>query len=741
MPEPQGENTAEVVECLRLARAGQYDKLEAAWTEAIERGAVRAPDLDAVVQAIGRQAEAKRTESLLWFMLTVLEEHAGAAEALAAARGAVDRLPDGALLREQIATLYNDAHAGLKGVKTLTEMAILREDLALPEAMARMDQFLRLPPGTFVMDRRRMIPGCVAGGDEVRKALVVKFEDRERIYDVGTVDYLDVLEADDFRPMALFARPRLEALAEDDPAELVRLVLKAHGAQLKFRDLKERIAPVVPPDAWSKWWAKAKAAVRRSPALEITDGTQPTFTLRFRPVVYEDAVVDRFGAAAGEDRLLVACGYLAEAGEGDADEGVLGRFAEALAGDADAAADSDPAATLGALAVLAEIRKRAPGVVPPTSRPIESLLGPEVDLAALLGSVRSSELAIRILSAVREAMPERWPEVYAAAMPGCAADVCDRMAADLLADGRAASLAVAVDAAIQKPERCAGALVWLWKTVCAPKCPEALAGVDRVAVAFGVLKAASFLGREQGAAAKQLLAQVRSALAAKRFGMLREILPAASPERMKDVRHVVDRNAGLSDHARLAILEIVHGAHPTLFAKPAVPPWEDETAVYTTEASLRKHRKAFEHLANVTMTENAKAIGAAAAHGDLTENAEFTAAMEERDRLAAKAGHMRDDLTKARVITPAMADSPTVTVGSAVKARNLATGETETFVFLGPWDTDLEKRIYSYRAALALAFMGNGVGDTVVLRTDSQEMTWEILWVESWLSSVQEDGD
>jgi len=138
------------------------------------------------------------------------------------------------------------------------------------------------------------------------------------------------------------------------------------------------------------------------------------------------------------------------------------------------------------------------------------------------------------------------------------------------------------------------------------------------------------------------------------------------------------------------------------------------------------------------MVENAKAIGTAAEHGDLTENSEFIAAMEERDRLASKAGQMRDELARAKVITGAMAASEAVNIGTAVTARNLATGETQTFVFLGPWDANLEKSILSYRAALSQAFMGKHVGDTVVLKTGSEETKWEILTTASGLGFAPE---
>jgi len=738
---PPESNHPAVVELLRLARAGEDDALESAWVEAVGSGVARAVDLDAVVQALGRASNAKRRESLLWFMLTVLTEHVGPAEALAAVRGAADRFPESKTLRDETASLCVAAHPDRSDARVLAEMTVLQKDFPLAEGVKWLDRFLALAPGTFVMDRRLRRPGCVKSADAERKALLIAFEDRERSYDMRTLDHLDVLDADDYRAAAIFGRPRLEAMAAEDPAELVRLALKAHGPQLSFRDFKACMAPVVPPERWSKWWSGAKAAVRRSPALEVSDGTQPTLTLRFRPVAYEDAAISRFDETTGEQRLLAALGYLAESGDGEAHEQVLRHVAAALVAQADATAESDPATALGALAVLAEIRKHAPAAVPAEARSIASILGPNPEAATTLASVRSSDLAVCILGAVREAMPDDWPAVYMTAMPGCASDVCDRMAADLLAGGCGAEVVAAVETAIQKPERAAGVLVWLWKAYGTGRCPEILAGVDRVAVALAILKAASWLGREGTAEAKALLAQVRSALAARTFGTLREVLPTASAERMKDIRHVVDRTAGLSEHARVSILEIIHSAHPALFLKPPTPPWEDEAIIYTSEASLKKHRKAFEHLANVTMTENAKAIGAAAALGDLTENSEFTAAMEERDRLAGKAGQMRDELAKARVITGAMASSTTVTVGSAVRARCAATGETRLFVFLGPWDFDLQRHIYSYRAALAQAFMGKGVGEAVVLPGDGQETSWEILTVESGLSFVQPDGD
>ena len=127
------------------------------------------------------------------------------------------------------------------------------------------------------------------------------------------------------------------------------------------------------------------------------------------------------------------------------------------------------------------------------------------------------------------------------------------------------------------------------------------------------------------------------------------------------------------------------------------------------------------------------AIGAAADHGDLSENAEFTAALEQRDRLTERIGVIEQELGRAGVIDPASVPTDHVGVGSGVRARNLATGETETFRFLGPWTADPDEGLYFYRAPLSLAFMGKQPGEQVTFGAGPDARRWEVLEIFSAL--------
>jgi transcription elongation factor GreA len=129
----------------------------------------------------------------------------------------------------------------------------------------------------------------------------------------------------------------------------------------------------------------------------------------------------------------------------------------------------------------------------------------------------------------------------------------------------------------------------------------------------------------------------------------------------------------------------------------------------------------------------ADAIGRAASFGDLSENAEYTAALEERDRMTERANTLKAELDIARILPDDFADGDRVTIGSRIVARETDSGEERTLTFLGPWDVDVESGVYSYRAPLSQAFMGKPVGAIVPVEIDRVERRFEVISVESAL--------
>jgi transcription elongation factor GreA len=185
-------------------------------------------------------------------------------------------------------------------------------------------------------------------------------------------------------------------------------------------------------------------------------------------------------------------------------------------------------------------------------------------------------------------------------------------------------------------------------------------------------------------------------------------------------------NDGLNPALRSRLKLMLRAEHPELFTEQTWP-WEDDAVVYTTEEGRKRTQDRLHHIIDEEIPEVAKQIGEAAAHGDLSENAEYTAALEKRDQLFSRANTLETELKQAKVIDLDMADSDFVNIGTRVRAREFATGEEVSFTFLGPWDTDQDRGILNYKAPLAMAFMGAKVGDTVSYGDEGDRREFEVL--------------
>jgi len=727
---PSGEGP-EVTRLKKLLARKEPEKLEAEWMAIVDGGDLDLEEAAAVLDVLSHRDEAGLADTLFWYYLTVTTERHGPAAAVAAVRRAAGMMKGSAVLREETAAIYERAFTDVPDMAAMTKMTLRRADLPYPLAVARMELLLKLRPGTCVKDTRFEELGHVVGLKADKGLLEITLGERTRTYDAVALERIQALPEDDLRAMLVSRRDVLEKMSRENPAALVRLVLGTFGPRVEMRDLKSYLAPVIPSEGWSKWWTAARPQLKRDPLIELGGAsTKLWLFLRSKPLAYADEFKNNLAEATEpEEKLTAIIAHLEEGGhEAESEAALEAHLAAELEGWANAWREKNRGAALGAAAVALRLRagktkteKSSPGAT------LEQLLSEGTDLAAALRTLSSEKLGRWILDAIRETLPERWSAVCLDALPGCSQANCDWIAGELCGHGRAAELSAALGAVLDRPERHAGAVIWLWRAASAGDYPEALAGTDLATVAIRLLVAADGLTRDTSWSAAQrqsLLKQISSALAARNFDGLRAVMKAAGGEQATRAHQATERNTGLTESTRLRVLEIITQTHPELFFKH-VPVWEEDV-IYTTAEGLAKRRTEFADLVNVKMAANAKAIGDAAAHGDLSENAEFTAALEERNNLTEKASRLEAELKKVKTITASTAAGETVTVGSAVRIRNVTTGREETWKFLGPWDSNPEQGIFSYRAALALQFMGHKVGEQVETPGDGPDRLWEI---------------
>jgi transcription elongation GreA/GreB family factor len=318
--------------------------------------------------------------------------------------------------------------------------------------------------------------------------------------------------------------------------------------------------------------------------------------------------------------------------------------------------------------------------------------------------------------------------------------LCETITRALIEAGQQEVLTASLAQAMEKPTASPELLCWAWRSMHGSNQATTFMGtqsvlsVTRVADAMFALLDGS--GRLYGMSMEEkhlkVLEAARTSLTVQNSRPLLALLESANRADAIRLKKVIEENAGLTPAQRTQLLGYLRARFADIFIE-ATREWQDAAAIYTTETGLRKTEAAFNYIVTVEIPEVARQIGEAASHGDLSENSEYTAALEKRDQLASRAARLESELSAARMISHDMSVTGFVNVGTRVRAIQIETGADEVYTFLGPWDTDVENRVLNYLAPLAQAFMGARVGDKVSYGEEASRRTWEVLEIDSAL--------
>lgn len=146
-----------------------------------------------------------------------------------------------------------------------------------------------------------------------------------------------------------------------------------------------------------------------------------------------------------------------------------------------------------------------------------------------------------------------------------------------------------------------------------------------------------------------------------------------------------------------------------------------------TQEGLLKLNEELKHLVNDKRKEVIERIREAAAHGDLSENADYAQAREEQSFIEGRIQEIEDMIKNAEIIT-ASTQHNRVTIGSTVVVK--ISGQEKKYTIVGSNEANpLEGRI-SNESLVGKALLGKKVGETVVVATPAGEMNYEISAIE-----------
>ncbi len=703
-------------DCLRgTLERGDVEGIERAWLEEISSaGQGPVPDLEVFLGAADfliARGESDRAAVMLELLVPLCQEEKEARNRLEVLRRRLRAVPKRSDALAAFLECFRLVHAGDPLADAALHVSALENATDAAQALACLEKLLFFQPGACVLHASGWGVGTVESIDPVLRQIIVDLEKkRHHRVDLKVAPQIfESLPPDHLLALGRDGGARLRAMAENSPVELIGVVLLSFGSPQNLKAIKARLIPsVIVADAWSRWWNRTKGLLRDSGFYRVGDRAPYIVERLGRSMSFEDELLRQFEKGGWPDRLAIARKYCKDRSSG------FQKLREQIVADLKAMVEKGRGAQV--LDAAAGLERFDPGSCS-FEGVLRDVLQAAGDPVTTILAVEAAEDRRRTLEALPQTLGENWTDVVLRLFPRGDDDLRDGVAAMLLESAARAKVIALVTDAARMPRNSPEVFCW--------SCQGYLAGEEsplydplRVyppgELLGRILDLLDHLGmrseRDGKAAVRETLARARGLLTNRDARFFRQAVDTLERDEARGVYQRLVSSGGLSEPLRVKLIEIVMTEFPDIMRLAVRPIWEEDF-IYVTEAGQARKQAEFREITEVKIPWIITEIGRAAAFGDLSENAEYTSALEERDRLTKRATEMKEQLDKVRIITAALKKDGEVHVGSKIRVLNQTTGKEHVYRILGPWDGDPEGGVLSYGSPLAITLLGKKEGE------------------------------
>ncbi len=645
--------------------------------------------------------------------------------------------PEG--LRELLVSVYKAKHGKNPNLDTFLAKSGLTGEGAIRPQIEALDRYLTFAEGAYVFHRGGWGYGVVTDFDPEEEKMVVDFQ-RKPGHQIGIQSATKILERlpdDHVGVYKHYRMDELKQLMEADPAKVFRIFLRSHGGKTTLKQVREAFVPdVLDKNAWSRWWTRAKKEILKDPEIEVGKGSAPPIELREALPVEAEVVQRMRGRAAAAEKVAVAREFLRSLD-------LTAALAAAVGGEVDATlpAAKAPADRIALLYLKADLKGEGSAAA---AEEVKRLLLEAPDVVALFRTLDPSDRKRAAQDLVSSGAADATDRIVSVLRAG------DVEAADAILDylkkHRPDVLITFFGQLSANPRENPELFLWYARGFLHGQIPVELApGEKETTVIEKLLTLADQVGlevkRTGDADMKEFLRHVRSFFTSRRLKMFEEFVGRTSPDYGRYLFQKIQRNRGFTDQTREALQDVIEAHHPDIRTAPAVEAAETAAAapdvapeagvIYTTLHGYRRRERELKEIRDVEVPKNAEDLGRAAAFGDISENAEYSAALERQEHLMRRLRELKEDLDKARILDPGQVTTEKVVVGTRVRLENLTKGGEETYALLGPWDTDLARGVISYLSPVGRGLLGKGRGAKAEIVLPEGAVAYEIKDIEA----------
>ncbi len=614
------------------------------------------------------------------------------------------------------------------------EITGLGDPTNLRKAWTRFVKLRRFVPGAIIFHPSGWGTGEITELTENDTVLHVRFQTGRKDYFPmnAALDIFEPLEPEDLRTRYFADPDELVKQIKKDPLDALRAIVGRYHGRASTIAIKNALAQVgVEGSSYSAWWRKAKRLADGSEWFKLSGSGKKIDVHLLLAAADPTEQLTRQLLHAADLQDIIAKGRDVFASKDKEVPEELANLVYAALEQQAQNEDEDFGQRLGAWMFLREKRGETPEALKELLAEAMAEEAPEDDpthtprlweLFQMLPTTHDQEQATELLI---ELYGEAWLDEASKnldhAAPGMVRGLVERM----MTAKKQKELGDHYRYLLSRPNRAPHMLIALAKLGEADKLEGELPPALDRARAFGTLATMLFANRRKTPADGRAHTKVVELLAGGKNPLFERLLEGAKQSEVRTVQILTKR--GVEETIENLLMTISMHAEDDTDSAGQLHFWDDDS-IWTTRSGLEKLGRELKELKEVKMPENEEAIGRAAALGDLSENSEWEAAIEEKRNLSSRCSSMENDMAKAQLLEHAILPEDTVSPGTRVRYREA--GEDREITLLGPWDSDRGENVVSYRAPLAQGLLGLHKGDVSDVTLPGGVISIEVVEIE-----------
>lgn len=696
----------------QLFKAGRWEEGQLFWLELIhQKDLVSIRWLKEATQELWRRGQHKLATELLNTTVTVCIQSQKPILIMEAIRLLSEYFPDHREYHKDYLKAFLDTYHEKPNIKEMVNRLII-ERFTLAKFVEILDRLLLFREGTYVKHKSGWGIGRVISIHPDRMEMMIKLQkkDNHRMDILGAADCLIPLDANNFEVMLVCHPDQLKKEAEDAPMDLLKRIFDFHRDEISAREFKEYLCPaIISKEDWTKWWGRARKALLTHPNVEANAGAHSKYRWRQESIGWEQEMRTKFDATAPLDQPALLLNYLKHTDDRQNAEYFAATLIKLCQ---QYLQNKQPWYAMECYLVLQDFlsNKQLQLVDVPKIEEIAN----KNNMISIYNNLRIPALAQPTLEILFQYQPD-WSRHLSMIFKKGTDLARDTIYKYLQKNKTANSAITEIAKEIVNDPLCApDGLIWLARQSFNERVSEIEGIPSFLDMLYTLIRTGGTLKSLRQTELVRKMNKIFS------FELIKKIL-----NHIKEKEQAAELNK-LLEEANFLPANFKQTLHNSL--KEKFPDIFTQTDyIYTTKEGLDKYNNELNHIIQVEIPQNTKAIGDALAFGDVSENAELDAAREIQFQLMDKVKSMQEKINRAKLIDFNHVDTSKVTIGCTVTLADEQNNPTQ-YSILGPWDVELSKGIISFLTPIAKILMNSVVGAMVTLPNG----TYRILEIKSY---------